>query len=550
MLSAPNHNSVQAQEIHRHLSHHESLGAYYRELLVGTEDLTSDPRIFHADAISTVNDRCVSQWDTPSQTNLGARYQDEGASGAMSRSGSMRSDHDLLSPDIIQVLPSVGENDDGLPEVGITPDAYLAKKWLDEQSYLAMTRTNLSPSDAYASTGPSACPSMISGSSMVEPSHPLTRQSSALDVGAMAMMRLVSAQSWQTDVPVMNHSTCDQDFFGVGAGFLANDTTTRLPDTAEAMERSPSNASAKSTCSSLGRRFKEACQRVRQNSSRNVIAPKPQQPQDVGPLTASTPSQRESKLALHKTPYQRPKHPRVYCTRCRDHPDGFRGDHELRRHLNAKHRKTVKKFVCRDPATVGKPSPVAVLYPLSECKACSSAKQYGAYYNAAAHLRRTHFKPRAPRGKNKSPADERRGGKGGGDWPPMSDLKLWYEEVEIPCDKAEVDGLEDESPDRHANEEVSMNLFPDLDTSYGNAADPDAAQTDEFPASSALIVYDSMTFGEPSTATAQEYVSFGREDHIPTMAPPLDASLSAQLFDPAMSDCMWSNVDDVEGAIS
>ncbi|RDA88450.1 hypothetical protein CP532_6615 [Ophiocordyceps camponoti-leonardi (nom. inval.)] len=588
MNSALNSNSVQVQEIYRYLSHHESLVAHYRKLLVGTENAAPDaaaaaagssPRVFHVDGAVSTYDGCLSPWDMASRNNtFVTQHQDEAASGSMSRSGSLQSSHlqQSLSPDI-RVLPSVRENDDGLPEVGITPDAYLAKKWLDEQSYLAMTRTNLSPSDAYASSGPSACPSMISGaSSMVEPSHPLTRQSSALDVGGPNMMRLVSAQSWQTDAPVMeNHATCDQDFFGVGASFLGTDAADHHhhhhshhppPDAAAVMERSPSNVSAKSTCSSLGRRFKEACQRVRQNSSRNVIAPKPHHDdQDVGPRTASTPSRRESsKIALHKTPYQRPKHPRVYCTRCRDHPDGFRGDHELRRHLNAKHRKFVKKFVCRDPHAVGMSSRVTALYPLSECKACSSAKQYGAYYNAAAHLRRTHFKTRAPRGKNKCPAEERRGGKGGGDWPPMADLKLWYKEVLIPCDKDDDDDDDDEDdddepPDRHPTTDDPADLFPDLDTSYATVAGPDdAVRADDFcSSSSALVSYDDpMTFTEPSTASGHDYMPFTQDDQLPPMPltnQPLHDALSAPLYDPAiqaMSECIWSNVDDVEGTIS
>ena len=55
---------------------------------------------------------------------------------------------------------------------------------------------------------------------------------------------------------------------------------------------------------------------------------------------------------------------------------------------------------------------------------------YGAYYNAAAHLRRAHFHPRKRGRKGKH--DEKRGGKGGGDDPPMDILKQkWMKEVEI-----------------------------------------------------------------------------------------------------------------------
>jgi hypothetical protein len=61
-------------------------------------------------------------------------------------------------------------------------------------------------------------------------------------------------------------------------------------------------------------------------------------------------------------------------------------------------------------------------------------KRYGAYYNAAAHLRRAHFKPKSKGQRTKSNTKveegEKRGGKGGGDWPAMSELKHWMKEVE------------------------------------------------------------------------------------------------------------------------
>jgi hypothetical protein len=93
----------------------------------------------------------------------------------------------------------------------------------------------------------------------------------------------------------------------------------------------------------------------------------------------------------------------------------------------------VKKWIVVEP-TDGQDHPKPVL-PLSQCKACSKQqKKYGAYYNAAAHLRRAHFNPKSKAGNSKSKtlSDERVGGKGGGDWPPMNELKLWMKEVEEP----------------------------------------------------------------------------------------------------------------------
>lgn len=115
-----------------------------------------------------------------------------------------------------------------------------------------------------------------------------------------------------------------------------------------------------------------------------------------------------------RTPYTRPVR-RVYCTKCNEYPEGFRGDHELRRHHDAKHAALVKRWVCCEPQSYDPGSPRPVV-SLSKCKACVAQKRYGAYYNAAAHLRRGHFNPN-------------KGGKASGDWPPMTILKDWMREV-------------------------------------------------------------------------------------------------------------------------
>ena len=142
-----------------------------------------------------------------------------------------------------------------------------------------------------------------------------------------------------------------------------------------------------------------------------------------------------SRIEISKPTYQRPKHDHVFCNQCSDYPEGFRGEHELRRHQDRSHKTMVKKWIVVEP-TDGQDHPKP-LFPLSKCKACSSStaqKKYGAYYNAAAHLRRAHFKPKSKAGNSKSKtlSDERVGGKGGGDWPPMSELKFWMKEVEEP----------------------------------------------------------------------------------------------------------------------
>lgn len=339
-------------------------------------------------------------------------------------------------------LPCVEENH-GLFDVGMAPDEFLAN--CDDAPYLASARLNLSPNDAYGFM-PSACPSMISGSSAAETS-PLTRQNSTW--GEVSMARLASSQSQSFEQeaipsPKVNgkRPAPEQELFGFGANlpstalkqYVSGPNATFLPSPdSTTMERSISSTSAcsaKSTSSNLEKRAKEFRERVIQNAKATALAPKPQ---DTPEKETST-SKKEPKVQLHKSSYQRPKHPKVFCDKCNDHPEGFRGDHELRRHVMAKHDEIVRKFVCRDPASIGLKSNVTAINPLDKCKSCTGGKQYGAYYNAAAHLRRTHFRPKTPRGKAKRGVDEKRGGMGGGDWPSMNDLKLWFEEIVINVD--------------------------------------------------------------------------------------------------------------------
>ncbi|KAI1499665.1 hypothetical protein F5X99DRAFT_410852 [Biscogniauxia marginata] len=126
-----------------------------------------------------------------------------------------------------------------------------------------------------------------------------------------------------------------------------------------------------------------------------------------------------------RTSYQRPPLRRVFCSKCNEYPEGFRGEHELRRHTDAKHAALVKRWVCTEPQNLG-PNSLQPVVSLSKCKACVTQKRYGAYYNAAAHLRRAHFHPH-------------RSGKASGDWPPMTILKDWMREVRQSIDVNEND---------------------------------------------------------------------------------------------------------------
>lgn len=292
---------------------------------------------------------------------------------------------------------------------------------------------------------------------------------------------------------------------GVGGGshhsfplFHSPDSTSQVLSPFDGdMKRSESNESTPSITSSSSSKSRAVVRLQHQNQIASIrpLAPKTENDEMSGSGSTTTGPKSKSGSAdpvpITKAPYQRPKHERVMCSQCSEYPEGFRGAHELNRHIDRQHKIYVKKWVCIEP--VDGASKVRPINPLSKCKACSNQrKNYGAYYNAAAHLRRAHFKPK-PRGRSKSKIEdksEKRGGKGGGDWPPMNELKLWMKEVQVHVtenqQQADDDGGDDDCEvadydDVEYNTLSNMTATPTYGSGFTFSDNLDSTMVDAYP---------------------------------------------------------------------
>lgn len=126
------------------------------------------------------------------------------------------------------------------------------------------------------------------------------------------------------------------------------------------------------------------------------------------------------------------------CQRCKI-PHHFDREADLQRHMAAVH-PTRKVWITVDISSDKK--------FLANCKACRIGKRYGAYKNAAAHLRRVHFTP------SKGSRDHKYGLSSG---PTMKALMTWMQELE-----------EDIDPE-HPDSQWTVPEIRILDVSQGNA---------------------------------------------------------------------------------
>lgn len=206
------------------------------------------------------------------------------------------------------------------------------------------------------------------------------------------------------------------------------------------MQRSVSDQSNSSTSSVA--KLSERRQKHLDNSRRSIASKTiPTGPLSIRPPTIFHSKERplrpqepgtHRKAPLAKATYIRPHHAKLRCNQCDDYPDGFRGEHELRRHYERAHASLRRVWICVDPQN-STPEGWRPTRPLNICKQCNQQKHYNVYYNAAAHLRRAHFCPRKRGRKARGEERESRAGKAGGDWPPIDWLKAngWLKEIEV-----------------------------------------------------------------------------------------------------------------------
>ncbi|PQE16921.1 key lime pathogenicity protein [Rutstroemia sp. NJR-2017a BBW] len=401
----------------------------------------------------------------------------------------------------------------------------------------------------------------------------MSRQNSLFNeplVESIEMMKFDSNNSFSTDINNFDDSVYhvapqysahhsrqssdeEQTQLLVGAGGVSTEALAQSQFPAsfgEKMEKSQSIESVLSTMSSSSRN------KQRLQVSNIMAAARPLMPkggyednsmsrvnssQSMTRLESKDGSQQD-KVAIEKRTYQRPKHERVFCKLCDEHPDGFRGEHELRRHNDRQHKYMVKKWVCIEPTNgQGREQPVL---PLSKCKACSTQKKkYGAYYNAAAHLRRAHFKPKSKgRSKNTKVEDsQKRGGKAGGDWPPMSELKNWMKEVEEPASDFSSAAQQEEDDDDDNSNDISIDeINPTSETNFDTTFNNDPSMLAIFPSPNTQT-FDNFNFDNTVQQNIDLSMNFNAGqtnfdfNSFPTMNDPavafFDPSSLPQVFD-------------------
>ena len=306
------------------------------------------------------------------------------------------------------------------------------------------------------------------------------------------------------------------------------------------MERTSSAESYSSNMSRLSRRSREQVASAERKS--NLAAkgsPAPSKPVLIGAQYSQASSQAMSRtssngsqnpqIAIPRVPYTRPTHDKIKCDQCERKPEGYRGEHELRRHQKSAHGKKRKVWVCIDASDDQQ--------FLAGCEHCRSFKRYNAYYNAAAHLRRKHFNAK-PKGEKKKKGkllpEEKRGGKGGGTEPPMEVLKKWMHEFEEHADGEPVhpaDFAYRRRPRVQPQEVEALEYAPEFDAENLNFAvedyndmyqprDPGMSTQHTWTDSTPTVVGDQSSFASSQTYATSAMPSQSSPDPAPIYGSP------------------------------
>ncbi|KAM3499966.1 hypothetical protein MY10362_006826 [Beauveria mimosiformis] len=134
-------------------------------------------------------------------------------------------------------------------------------------------------------------------------------------------------------------------------------------------------------------------------------------------LPASPSSDRARQGTGSKAGKGRKKEEKRKCEICQKE---LSGDHEYVRHFKLVHEPEGWRWEVIDPRSKGLRPLFHIPFDISDCKNCQLRKLYGINYNAAAHIRRVHFKstPNSKKG--------HRGGSSGGAWPEIRYLECYY----------------------------------------------------------------------------------------------------------------------------
>ena len=245
------------------------------------------------------------------------------------------------------------------------------------------------------------------------------------NVQSFTMGSVRASQMFQKDLSLDLRGAGAFSEMASASGSLAPPMPLPTSTIAEEMERSGSNNSTSSTSSSRSARQRRQEQLA---NAKRRIAPKSSDEERTAQksriASASSDSSAGNKRPISKQPYRRPKYARQRCPKCNLRPEGFSGVNELKRHYENKHGSIRKGYVCIDVSRNQT--------QLANCKACRTGKTYNADYNAAAHLRRVHFKFEGCSGVRETADTSDK--KTDATQPSMVALRPWIKEVMVGAD--------------------------------------------------------------------------------------------------------------------